>query len=139
MHFFGGGVWVHKSIRGCVASMGCNISRLVHQWPHVKCRIWYMKWVVFKSFQNLLKFSKIYFCNFAWSVANIRTIMVYGSVSFLRKVVYVWSTLKFSVAQLYQNQTWVPPPQACPSNPLQFLYNMWWILSLHITCIFLGK
>ena len=114
--WFPGGYLVQKTLRGCAANMGSNISLLVYEWPLIKCKICiWMGWF-FKSSPNVsqiwLKFKKILekLGDFAQNLAKKLERLVYEWVTFSWKIVFCMNLLSNSVAaHPYQNQTWVPP------------------------------
>ena len=47
-----GGTHYKQTLWGRGANMGGKISLLVYQWPHAKCKIWYMNESIFQLYKN---------------------------------------------------------------------------------------
>ena len=123
----GGGYLVQKTLRGCAANMGSKISLLVYEWTLIKCKIWYMNGLIFKSSPNLsqnwLKFKKILrkSGDFAQNLAKNWTIGIWMGHFFLKIGICMGLLSNSVAAHPYQNQTWVPPPGFWTALSLFFL------------------
>ena len=113
------GVLSTKGPRGCAANMGSKISLLVHEWPLLKWKIWFVFFFFFflkilpNLSQNWLKFKKIWKTQVILLKISLKIgLMGIWMGHFFLKNWYLYeSTFKFrsAVAHSYQNQTWVPP------------------------------
>ena len=89
------GYSIQKTLGGCATNMASKISLLVHEWPLIKCKIWYMSELIF---QNWLKFKKILkkkMVDFAQNLAQIEPIGIWMGHFFLKIWYFYGSTLKF--------------------------------------------